>query len=214
MAPAPVPTAEASIPALYNGDRLAACEFLRRLEAMPHLKKAELIDGIVFMGSPVSARHAEQDSLLQLLLGTYANSVDGVASATNATLRLGPDDVIQPDLLLRRLPDAGGQCRVEPTGYFAGPPELVAEIAVTSASIDLHAKRDSCRRAGVREYMVWDVSAKRIHWWALEEDEYRPLPEEAGIVESRVFPGLRVATAAMAKGDGKKALAVLRAGLG
>ena len=42
------------IPPLHNGDRLTAEEFERRYEAMPDLKKAELINGVVYMPPPVT----------------------------------------------------------------------------------------------------------------------------------------------------------------
>ena len=38
---------------LENGDRLTRAEFERRYAAMPRLKKAELIEGIVYVPSPV-----------------------------------------------------------------------------------------------------------------------------------------------------------------
>ncbi len=34
---------------LENGDKLTRAEFERRYEAMPHLKKAELIEGVVYV---------------------------------------------------------------------------------------------------------------------------------------------------------------------
>ena len=43
-----------SIPPLRNGDHLTVAEFERRYEAMPHVKKAELIEGVVYMPSPVT----------------------------------------------------------------------------------------------------------------------------------------------------------------
>jgi hypothetical protein len=45
------------LPPLENGDRLTRDEFERRYEAMPHLKKAELIEGVVYVPSPVRYRH-------------------------------------------------------------------------------------------------------------------------------------------------------------
>jgi len=41
------------LPPLENGDRLTSREFERRYNAMPELKKAELIEGIVYMASPL-----------------------------------------------------------------------------------------------------------------------------------------------------------------
>ncbi len=213
MATAACPEAPA-LPELHNGDHISAAVFLRRFEAMPEVKKAELIQNVVYMASPVSTlHHAEPDNILQLLLGYYAQSVSGVRAAANATVRLGPDDVIQPDALLRRLPEAGGRCGIDAKGYLAGPPELVAEIAASSAAIDLHEKRDSCRRAGVLEYLVWETLENAIHWWALEEDEYRPLPEDGGCAESRAFPGLRLNLAALRTGHNRRALDTLKTAL-
>src|ERR1051326_8597374 len=117
---------------LENGAHLSAAEFLRRYEAMPEIKKAELINGIVYMGSPVRHdQHGKPDSLLQGWLCTYAIATPGVESGTNSTTRLGPDDVPQPDGLLRILPEAGGQARVDTKGYLQGAPELVAEVAAS-----------------------------------------------------------------------------------
>lgn len=42
-----------TLPPLENGDKLTRIEFERRYHAMPQLKKAELIEGIVYMASPL-----------------------------------------------------------------------------------------------------------------------------------------------------------------
>lgn len=180
-----------SPPRLEGGDCLHAREFLRRYEAMPDLKKAELIEGNVVMGSPVSIHHAEPDNLVQLWLGTYAARTPGVRAAANATLQLDSDNVVQPDALLRRLPERGGRCRSTEKSYLAGPPELVVEIAATSASIDLHAKLRTYRRHGVTEYLVWRSIDACLDWFILEDEEYLPLaPDADGLLASRAFPGL------------------------
>ena len=86
--------------------------------------------------------------------------------------------------------------------YLEGPPELVAEIAVTSQSIDLHDKLVAYRRNGVQEYIVWRVHDRAIDWLSLEHGEYVRLePDERGIVHSKVFPGLRLAMHALIGGD-------------
>src|SRR5687767_15061926 len=106
-----------SAPPLENGAHLGASEFLRRYEGMPELKKAELVNGIVYMGSPVrSDQHGEPEGLIQGWLCNYAIATPGVRHATNSTIRLGPDDVPQPDGLLRILPECGGQSRLDAKG--------------------------------------------------------------------------------------------------
>jgi hypothetical protein len=58
------------MPPLENGDRLTRDEFERRYEAMPHLKKAELIEGVVYVPSPVRQKyHGRQHCHLLTWLG-------------------------------------------------------------------------------------------------------------------------------------------------
>lgn len=203
------------IAVLQNGDHLSAREFLKRYEAMPEVKKAELINGIVYMGSPVRMdQHGEPDGLIQTWLGTYSLATPGVKHATNSTARLGPDDVPQPDGLLCIAAELGGQARVDANGYLIGAPELVAEVAASSVSLDAREKLASYRRAGVRECIVWRTEDEAVDWWTLEEDEYRPLrPDAAGTLRSGVFPGLWLDVRALLAGDGSSVMAKLQQGL-
>jgi Uma2 family endonuclease len=207
--------ARRGIPPLQSGDHLSAREFLRRYEAMPEVKKAELISSIVYMGSPIRIdQHGEPDAFIQTWLGTYTVATPGVKHATNSTTRLGPDDVPQPDGLLRIAAEFGGQARVDPKGYLDGAPELVVEVAASSVSLDVREKLATYRRAGVREYIVWRTEDERMDWWVLEEDEYRPLPAAAdGTLRSKAFPGLWLDVHALLAGDGPKVMAKLQEGL-
>jgi Uma2 family endonuclease len=200
---------------LENGAHLSASEFLRRYEATMPDVKAELVNGIVYMASPVRLdQHGEPDSLIQTWLGNYAIATPGVKSATNTTVRLGPDDVPQPDGLLRMLPECGGQGRPDPKGYLQGAPELIVEVAASTASLDAREKLASYRRAGALEYLLWRTADEAVDWWVLEEDEYRPLlPGADSILRSRVFPGLWLDTAALLAGDGATLMAKLQEGL-
>jgi len=205
----------ARIPPLENGARLSAAEFLRRYEAMPEIKKAELINGIVYMGSPVRTdQHGKPDALIQTWLGTYAIATPGLEHAINSTTRLNPDEVPQPDGFIRILPKYGGQSRLDAKGYLLGAPELVAEIAASSASLDVREKLDSYRRARVREYLVWRTEDELIDWWKLEDEEYRHIqPATDGTLRSTVFPGLWLDVAAALAEDGARLMAKLQEGL-
>src|SRR5207247_10457728 len=151
-------------------------------------------------------------SLVQTWLGNYSLATAGVKAAINSTTRLGPDDVPQPDGLLRIVPECGGQARLDAKGYLQGPPELAIEIAASSASLDVREKLASYRRAGVREYIVWRTEDHAIDWWVLEEDEYRPLPAAAdGTLRSRILPGLWLDVRALLAGDGPTVMAKLPA---
>jgi Uma2 family endonuclease len=185
-------------------------EFLRRYECMPQVKKAELIEGIVYLGSPVSTNHAISDGIIHGWLALYAARNPSVQFMPNATVILDAENTVQPDALLRRLPEHGGLSRVNEDGYLAGPPELVVEVAASSASIDLRDKRRACCRNGVREYLVWLVAEARLEWFCLEEDEYRPQsPDAQGVLHSRGFPGLRLPVAPLLAGDTAKVLDAL-----
>ena len=194
---------------LENGDRLTRKEFERRYHAMPRLKKAELIEGTVFMPSPLHfERHARPHALVMGWLATYWAATPGVELADNATLRLDADNEFQPDALLRLPENAGGTSRISRDDYLEGAPELIVEVASTSASHDLHDKRKVYRRNGVREYLVWLVREKRLLWLVLEDDEYQPLqPGADGLWRSRIFPGLVLNGPALLNGDLARVLA-------
>ncbi len=209
------PPSAVRVPALENGDRLSRCEFERRYAARPDLKKAQLIEGIVYMPSPVGMAHAEPHARIQTVLLVYAASTPGIRGADNATVRLDLDNEPQPDVLLCIEPATGGRSRVSGDNYLEGAPELVVEVAASSASIDLHDKLRAYRRNGVQEYIVWRTHEQRIDWFELADGEYRSLPsDDVGVIHSRVFPGLRLATSALLTGDLAGALAEVQKGVG
>jgi Uma2 family endonuclease len=201
-------TSAPDVPPLQNGDRLTRIEFERRYEAMPDLKKAELIDGVVYMPSPVThSRHSAPHFDLITWLGLYRISTPGVRGGDNGTLRLDLDNAPQPDAYLLILPSHGGQARIDDEGYIVGAPELVAEVSASRVSLDLHAKFNLYRRNGVREYVVWRVDDAQIDWFVLREGRLDPLPRRAeGLYQSEVFPGLYLDAAALI-GDNMPAVA-------
>ena len=199
---------------LENGDRLPRCEFEKRYLARPDIKKAELIEGVVHMPSPVRATHAEKHGDLLAWLRVYGASTPGVAVLDNATVRLDLDNEPQPDVLMRIESAATGQSHVDADDYVTGAPELVVEIVASSAAYDLHDKLHVYRRNGVREYLVWRVYDGELDWFVLENDTYQPLPADAdGILRSRTFPGLHLAADALLAGDFAGVLAELGSGL-
>jgi Uma2 family endonuclease len=207
--------AAATIPPLENGDRLTRPEFERRYDAMPHLKKAELIEGVVYVPSPVSFdKHGGLHFDLIGWLAQYRMTTPGVRGGDNTSLRLDLDNMPQPDAFLMLLPSHGGQAVIDEDGYVAGAPELIAEVAASSASYDLHDKLGVYRRSGAREYVVWRVYDQAIDWFLLREGRYEPLPPgEDGIYRSEVLPGLWLAPAALLGGDLATVGQVLQQGL-
>ena len=199
---------------LCAGDRLTRAEFERRYSAMPAVKKAELIEGVVYMPSPVSHQnHGRPHSMLMAWLGHYWAATPGVDVSDNATVRLDLENEPQPDALLRILPNWGGQSRDEDS-YVAAAPELIAEVAASSASYDLHDKLRAYQRNGVCEYLVWRVWDSAIDWFALREGRFELLPlDAAGRYKSLMFPGLWLDPAALLRGDLARTIAVLQEGI-
>ncbi|VXD11707.1 conserved hypothetical protein [Planktothrix serta PCC 8927] len=203
----------AILPPLENGDQLTRVEFERRYQAMPEVKKAELIEGIVYMASPVRAKkHSKPHSQIIGWLIAYEAATSGVETLDNATVRLDVDNQPQPDALLRI--EEGGQSRISEDDYVEGSPELIVEIAASTASIDLHQKLKVYRRNQVQEYLVWRIYDSEFDWFRLKNGEYIKLePDSNGIIYSQVFPGLWLDKAALLAGNLAKVLEVVQQGL-
>jgi Uma2 family endonuclease len=203
------------LPPLENGDRLTRAEFERRYDAMPHLKKAELIEGEVFMPSPVRYHpHGHPHIRLANWLSNYETDTPGVGAADNTSVRLDVDNELQPDLILFILPERRGNARISEDEFIEGAPELVAEVASSSVSYDLGKKLNVYRRSGVQEYIVWRVLDCQVDWLVNREGRFEPLaPSADGILRSTVFPGLWLDPAALVQEDKTKVKAVLEQGL-
>jgi Uma2 family endonuclease len=198
-------------PVLESGDRLTRAEFHRRCCARPDIKKAELVEGVVYVASPVRLDgHGNEDNLVHMWLGVYAARYPDLSVGANTTVLLDADNEVQPDaLLVWRTPTKPG-AHVTESGYVTGAPLLVVEVAASSASYDLHDKLRAYRRAGTQEYIVWRTLDVAIDWLRLHDGEYvRVEPDQLGIIESTVFPGLRLNLPAMLARDRAAVLAAL-----
>lgn len=203
------------IPPLENGDHLTREEFHRRYEAMPENVKAELIEGIVYMASPVRVKnYGKPHSLIMSCLGLYFLSTKGVELLDNTTFVVNENYEPQPDTVLRLDEKYGGKSWVNEDDYLEGSPELIVEIAGSTVSYDLHEKLKIYERKGVQEYIVWRVLDEQIDWFGLENGKYQKLePNKQGIIESKVFAGLRLNIKAMLDDDLQKVLSDLQKGL-
>ena len=201
------------IPPLENGDQLTAFEFERRYQAMPNIKKAELIEGLVYMPAALRFRkHGQPHAYIIGWLAQYEAATPGVELADNATVRLDEKNTPQPDALLRI--DKGGQSMISEDDYVEGAPELMVEIAASTVSIDLHEKLKAYERNQIQEYLVWRVYDNEIDWFYLKEASYVRLEaNEDGIIKSKVYPGLWLDVQALLKGNLLKVLEVLQKGM-
>ncbi len=211
-APAPVPRA---IPPLANGDVLSRAEFERRYEAMPHVNKAELIEGVVHMPSPVRVNfHGSPHADMVGWMFYYRARTPGIVVADNTSVRLDLENEPQPDAMMFLLSSHGGQAHISDDDYVVGAPELLGEISASSVSIDMNAKFRVYQRNGVREYIVWRVLDREIDWFVLRDSGFTRLqPGSDGTLRSEIFPGLWLDAAAMTRSDLGAVLDVLQRGL-
>jgi Uma2 family endonuclease len=158
--------------------------------------------------------HADPYSRLVTWLGTYAAFTPGTLSGIEPTVRLDLDNEPQPDIVLILDQAVGGKARLTEDGYLEGIPELVIEIAASSAAIDMSIKKQAYRQNGILEYIVWQSFENQLDWFQLLEGEYQPLmPDAEGIIRSQVFPGLWLAVNALLGSQMVQVLAVVQAGI-
>jgi Uma2 family endonuclease len=197
---------------LYSGDCMSREEFHRLYQGAPEDFKAKLIGGTVYVASPLKLGHGEPHLLLGVVLVTYATRTPGVRPSDNTTVILGDNAELQPDLLLRVLPEYGGQSSTKSDDYVMGAPELVFEIAHSSQAVDLHAKKDEYALHGVLEYLVPCIHDERLRWFDLAAN-VELLPDSAGIVRIRCFPGLWINGPALLAQDYAALMQTLEEGL-
>ncbi len=198
---------------LHSGDRLTAEEFERRYSAMPGVQ-AELIEGVVYVASPVSVDHSESHLRAMFWMAAYLTTTPFVAGGDNGTIRLDLDNQPQPDGYLRVLPEGGGRAKISEDRYVVGAPEFVIEIARSSASYDLHDKLNAYRRNQVLDYVVWQVEEGIIQWFSLRGGRYERIePTPEGHYHSPVLPGLWLDPSALLRGDLCEVLRVVQLGL-
>ncbi|MGL5063752.1 MAG: Uma2 family endonuclease [Microcoleus sp.] len=209
----PVVEESETILPLENGDRLSRDEFHDRYLAMPHVKKAQLIEGVVYMPSPVRhRRHGKPHAAIIAWLSDYWLATPGVDLGIETSVFLDGDNEPQPDALLRI--ENGGNSQITEDDYVQGAPELIVEIAASTASYDLHDKKKAYRRNGVQEYIVWQINKNRLHWFRLEKGKYVSIkPDDNGVIRSVIFPGLRLAVPALLSGNLAQVMAVLQEGI-
>ena len=207
------PEEKATLPPLENGDHLDRKTFHERYEAMPEGTRAELIGGIVYMSSPLRRPHGKMHLRVGHWLTEYEDATLGTEAFDNATNILDEESEPQPDLCLLIASAALGQTRNEDE-YIVGAPELIVEIASSTESIDLHAKRDDYEKAGVREYVVVALRQSHVFWFISRNGRFEELPPGTdGILRSEVFPGLWLDPAALLRLDAAGIRKVLQRGL-
>ncbi|MDX1968967.1 MAG: Uma2 family endonuclease [Planctomycetaceae bacterium] len=206
-------------PLLFSGQRLDREEFYRRVDEFVarggNPRGIERLEQRVQMPQPIPLTfHGEPQGHMVAWLGHYVAATRGCQGSGSATVVLDADNDPEPDCVLRIRPEYGGESRTDRSGYVDGAPELVVEVADSTAVTDLQLKFEIYRRNGVLEYLVWETIAEDFYWFVLQEGEYhRVSPDADGVIHSRVYPGLWLDVTALLKGDLARVLAVVQQGV-
>ncbi len=203
------------VPPLEQGDHLTWDEFERRWQAMAHLKKAELIEGRVYLAAAIRfRRHGHPHAQIMAWLSRYWLATEGTELTDNTTFRLDLDNAPQPDAALFLSQELDGQVTITEEDILDGAPELAVEVAASSTSYDLGDKKNVYRRHGVQEYIIWQMFENKLDWFVLAKGIYQSLqPNPEGILCSRVFPGLWLDRQALLDGDMSQVLEILQQGV-
>ncbi len=197
---------------LVEGMRLDQPTFHALYEAMPPGTRAELIDGVVYMPSPVGLEHGEAHIPVIVWLDYYAENTPGVQAVANATTILGWKSESQPDGLLRILPEHGGRTSSE-HGFLQGAPELAVEVSKATRYVDLGPKLADYERGGVLEYVVRAIDPDEIYWFRQDQGALSQYSNnDDGLFRSTVFPGLWLDPIALLSGDRRRIRAVIDQG--
>ncbi len=201
-----------TLPPLIEGQRLDQPTFHARYEAMPPGTRAELINGVVYMPSPVRLEHGRAHGPAYGWLDYYSENTPGIETLIDTSTILSFRSEPQPDVQLRILPEYGGRSR-DSKGYIHDAPELVVEVSKATRYVNLGPKLEDYERAGVLEYIVRAVEPDEVFWFVLRNGRFDDLePGTDGIYRSEVFPGLWLDPVALLAGDRKRLRAVVDLG--
>jgi len=197
---------------LITGERLTLAEFLHAWDAQTDIRRAELIEGVVHMPSPVTREYGRFHATVISWLWHYAQATPGCECGDNTTW-LMLESAPQPDAFLRIVPERGGQSRNE-ANYNAGAPELIVEVSLTSTEVDFGPKLALYQRVGVQEYVTIELLTRRIVWRVLENASYGELAVGSdAVLRSHRFPGLWLDVEAFWINDGERLMKTLETGL-
>jgi len=197
---------------LVEGQRLDQPTFHAHYEKMPPGTRAELINGVVLMPSPVGPPHGRASLSTAMWLGTFQGKTPGVEALVDTSTALGLKSEPQPDVLLRILAECGGRTQAD-RRFIHGVPELLVEIAHATRYTDLGPKFEDYERVGVLEYIVRAIEPDEVYWFVLRRGRFVDLPPGPDrIYRSEVFPGLWLDPDALLAGDIPKLQAVVDLG--
>jgi len=154
----------------------------------------QLIEGDLYMAPAPNRYHQDISRNLELIIGNWLKK-HPIGKLYDAPFDVVLDefDVFQPDILFVSkerasiLTDAGAE----------GAPDFIVEIlSPRTARLDLDNKRKMYARHGVTELWIIDPEPRRILVYRFKENPAEPVEvrSEGDLIESALFPGLRIDT--------------------
>jgi Uma2 family endonuclease len=178
---------------LFTGQRLTQERFHALYEQTPKHFRADLVNGVVYVSSPLRNPHGRWHKRILGILCDYEEATPGVEAFINTSLIVDHGNEPQPDATLCIEPELGGASDETEDEYMTGSPEMVIEVADTSKRLDLGEKRLAYQDAGVLAYIVVNIPDRKVHLFDLKKDlELKPGAD--GVLRSQVFPGLWIGT--------------------
>ena len=152
-------------------------------------RRVELIEGVLIEMSPQRTPHSFTKNELTYRLRRALEEIESALLAqAEVTLPLGPHSAPDPDIVLTSAPK--GHDYIPLTSVA-----LVVEIAATSLRYDLGDKKNLYAAAGIPEYWVVNVAARKVHrFWASEDGCFAQSDESRldGPIASATIPNLAI----------------------
>lgn len=153
--------------------------------------RREVIGGELVVTPAPSVGHQRVVGNLFRMLDDHARHHGGEVFVAPIDVRLGHNDIVQPDLIFmaataERL--SGRQLAIE------GAPTVVFEvISPGSRGTDRVRKMALYARAGVPEYWIVDPLGLELAMYVLKDQEYEPVDQDTnGMTASVMLPGMRL----------------------
>lgn len=138
--------------------------------ALPDGKRAELIDGQLYMMTPPTRRHQQILLSISRKIADYIDANHGPCEVDIAPfavfLNADNKNYVEPDISVICSPD-----KLTPSGCTGAPDWIIEIVSPGSRRMDYSIKLFKYRSAGVREYWIVDPEKNRITVWNFVTDD-------------------------------------------
>jgi len=156
---------------------------------VPDGRKADLIDGVIYMASPDSRRANDLTGFVYRLFEGFveARDIGGKVFFSRFACRISEFNAPEPDVGYVRPERAD----LVEDGGLRGAPDIAVEIVSReSRRRDYEDKRGLYEESGVAEYWIIDPIQQRVEFLVLQEGRYRLAPlEQNRLFRSRALSG-------------------------